>query len=62
MSHLTSIKSAEKLAFDKVLFTAVVVLLTFGLVMVYSASAAIARERALTVNPFLVKQAVAAGL
>lgn len=53
---------AKKLAFDKILFTAVVVLLTFGLVMVYSASAAIARERALTVNPFLVKQGLAAAL
>ena len=30
---------AKKLAFDKLLFTTVVLLLTFGLVMVYSASA-----------------------
>jgi cell division protein FtsW len=53
---------AKKLAFDKVLFTAVALLLSFGLVMVYSASAALAREQPLAFNPFLVKQAVAAGL
>jgi cell division protein FtsW len=53
---------AKKLAFDKVLFTSVILLMSFGLVMVYSASAAIARERSLTVNPFLVKQALAAGV
>jgi cell division protein FtsW len=53
---------AKKLAFDKLLFTTVVLLLTFGLVMVYSASAAIAAERSLSINPFLVKQALAAAL
>jgi cell division protein FtsW len=53
---------AKKLAFDKLLFTAVVLLVSFGLVMVYSASAALARERAVASNPFLVKQSVAAGL
>jgi cell division protein FtsW len=53
---------AKKLAFDKVLFTAVALLLSFGLVMVYSASAALAREQPLAFNPFLVKQGVAAGL
>ncbi|HVT15684.1 MAG TPA: putative lipid II flippase FtsW [Thermoanaerobaculia bacterium] len=53
---------AKKLAADKLLFTAVVLLLGFGLVMVYSASAAIARDRSLLSNPFLVKQAVAAGV
>jgi cell division protein FtsW len=53
---------AKKLAFDKVLFTAVALLLSFGLVMVYSASAALAREHSLAFNPFLLKQAVAAGL
>ena len=54
---------AKKLAFDKVLFTTVTLLLAFGLVMVYSASAALARQQQpLTFNPFLVKQAVAAGL
>jgi cell division protein FtsW len=50
----------QKLAFDKALFTTVVLLMSFGLVMVYSASAAFAREGA--VNHFLVKQSVAAGL
>ncbi len=51
---------AKKLAFDKVLFTTVVLLMFFGLVMVYSASAALARDH--TPNHFLVKQSVAAGL
>ncbi|HEV8239252.1 MAG TPA: putative lipid II flippase FtsW [Thermoanaerobaculia bacterium] len=51
---------AKKLAFDKLLFTTVLVLVGFGLVMVYSASAAIARESGSAWNPFLVKQAVAA--
>lgn len=53
---------AKKLAFDKVLFTAVALLLSFGLVMVYSASAALAREHSMAFNPFLLKQTVAAGL
>jgi len=52
---------AKKLAVDKVLFTTVVLLLSFGLVMVYSASAALARGTS-GWNPFLVKQGVAAGL
>ena len=51
---------AKKLAVDKVLFTTVVLLLSFGLVMVYSASAALARDSSL--NPFLLKQSLAAGL
>lgn len=52
---------AKKLAFDKVLFTAVVLLAGFGLVMVYSASAAIARAKgALPANPFFVRQGIAA--
>jgi cell division protein FtsW len=51
---------AKKLAVDKVLFTTIVLLLSFGLVMVYSASAALAGGGAL--NPFLAKQGVAAGL
>jgi cell division protein FtsW len=51
---------AKKLAFDKVLFTTIVLLMFFGLVMVYSASAAFAQEHA--PNHFLVKQAVAAAL
>jgi len=53
---------AKKLAFDKLLFTTVVLLLIFGLVMVYSASAAVARDKGVTFNPFLVKQAAAAAL
>ena len=52
---------AKKLAVDKVLFTTVVLLLSFGLVMVFSASAALARGNS-GWNPFLIKQAVAAGL
>jgi cell division protein FtsW len=51
---------AKKLFFDKLLFTTVLALVGFGLVMVYSASAAIARESGSAWNPFLVKQAVAA--
>jgi cell division protein FtsW len=53
---------AKKLAFDRVLFTVVVLLIFFGLVMVYSASAALARERSVAVSPFLIKQGIAAGL
>ncbi len=53
---------AKKLAFDRVLFTTVALLIFFGLVMVYSASAAIAGERSPLVNPFLVKQALAAAV
>ncbi len=51
---------AKKLVFDRVLFATVVLLTGLGLVMVYSASAAIARARGHAVNPFLVKQAAAA--
>lgn len=51
---------AKKLAFDRVLFATVVLLTGLGLVMVYSASAAIARARGHVLNPFLVKQVVAA--
>jgi cell division protein FtsW len=51
---------AKKLAVDKVLFTTVVLLLSFGLVMVFSASAALARGTS-GWNPFLIKQGVAAG-
>lgn len=52
---------AKKLAVDKVLFTTIVLLLSFGLVMVYSASAPLARGEGAW-NPFLAKQGVAAGL
>jgi cell division protein FtsW len=51
---------AKKLAFDKVLFTTVVLLMFFGLVMVYSASAALSHNQGL--GHFLVKQSLAAGL
>jgi len=51
---------AKKLAFDKVLFTAVMLLVGMGLVMVYSASAAFAHDSSVLSNPFLVKQALAA--
>ncbi len=53
---------AKKLAFDKVLFTAVCMLVAVGLVMVYSASGALARDHGAGANPFLVKQALAAAL
>jgi cell division protein FtsW len=51
---------AKKLAFDKVLFTIVVLLMFFGLVMVFSASSAMARDG--NVNRFLLKQGVSAAL
>ncbi|MEM7048555.1 MAG: putative lipid II flippase FtsW [Acidobacteriota bacterium] len=51
---------AKKLAFDKWLFTVIVALLGFGLIMVYSASAAVARDHGQGINPFLLKQGVAA--
>ena len=56
---------AKKLAFDKVLFTAVVLLVGVGLVMVYSASAAVARQSglpSLASNPFFARQGLAAML
>lgn len=51
---------ARKLVFDRVLFATVLVLTGLGLVMVYSASAAMARERSLALNPFFIKQCAAA--
>lgn len=53
---------AKKLAFDRWLFTTVVLLVGFGLEMVYSASGAIARGRDFAMNRFLVRQALAAAL
>jgi cell division protein FtsW len=53
---------AKKLVFDRVLFAAVVLLVGLGLVMVYSASAPMARAQGRAVNPFLVKQAIAAAV
>jgi cell division protein FtsW len=51
---------ARKLAFDRVLFTVIVILVGLGLVMVYSASAPMARAKGATLNPFLVRQLFAA--
>jgi cell division protein FtsW len=53
---------AKKLVFDRLLFTVIVALAGFGLVAVYSASAAIARDHGAGSNPFLVKQAFAAAV
>jgi len=53
---------AKKLAFDKVLFTAVVLLVGLGLVMVYSASAVVGGESAFGVNRIFLKQVLAVGL
>jgi cell division protein FtsW len=53
---------ARKLAFDKVLFTTVIVLVGLGLTMVYSASAAFARDQGHQFNQFLVKQSIAAAV
>ena len=51
---------AKKLAFDKLLFSAVIALTAFGLIMVYSAS--VVQDRGAGVNRFLVKQSLAAAL
>ena len=48
---------AKKLAYDKVLFTTVVVLVGIGLTAVFSASAAFARDQGGSLNLYLVKQA-----
>ncbi len=53
---------ARKLAFDKVLFTAVVVLLACGLTMVFSASAAATLDQRARVSPFLLRQSAAAAV
>ncbi|MDH3402288.1 MAG: putative lipid II flippase FtsW [Acidobacteriota bacterium] len=53
---------AKKLAFDKLLFTVVIVLLGVGLTMVFSASSALARDRHDGPNPYLFKQAGAAAV
>ena len=45
---------AKKLAFDRILFTAIVLLVGLGLVMVYSASTPMARAQGHAVNPLLV--------
>lgn len=51
---------AKKLAFDKILFTAVIVLMALGLAAVFSASAAFARDQGHRYNLFIVKQGLAA--
>lgn len=51
---------ARRLVFDRMLFAAVLLLLCLGLVMVFSASAVLARQHEMSVNLFFVKQAVAA--
>ena len=51
---------AKKLAFDMVLFTVVIAIVGLGLTMVYSASAAFARDEGTRWNLFLVKQSAAA--
>lgn len=53
---------AKKLAYDRLLFAVVLVLTVFGLVMVYSASAARAMEHGSALHPLLVKQVAAAVL
>jgi cell division protein FtsW len=51
---------AKKLAFDKLLFSTVIALAAFGLIMVYSAS--VVQDRGTSINRFLVKQSLAAAL
>jgi len=51
---------AKKLAFDRILFTTIVVMVAIGLTAVFSASAAFARDQGHRFNLFLVKQALAA--
>ncbi len=53
---------ARKLVFDRILFSTVIALTGLGLVMVFSASAVMARERGLAFNPYFAKQCVAAVL
>ncbi len=51
---------ARKLAFDRILFTAVVVLVGLGLVVVYSASGPMAQRSGMEWNGLFVRQAIAA--
>lgn len=53
---------AKKLAFDKLLFTALILLVGLGLVMVYSASAVVGGETSYGVNRVFLKQILAVGL
>ncbi len=51
---------ARKLAFDRILFTAVVILVGLGLVVVYSASGPMAQRSGMEWNGLFIKQAMAA--
>ena len=53
---------AKKLAFDKALFTIIVLLVGLGLVMVYSASAVVGGETHYGLNRVFLKQILAVGL
>ena len=53
---------AKKLAYDMLLFTVVIVLVGLGLTMVFSSSAAFARDQGHSFNLFLAKQGLAAAL
>lgn len=53
---------AKKLVYDRILFAVVLGLTVFGLVMVYSASAARAMEHGAALHPLLLKQLAAAVL
>lgn len=53
---------AKKLAFDALLFTTVMALVGLGLAMVFSASATAGMRAGQGINPFLLKQSVAAAV
>lgn len=53
---------ARKLAFDRILFAAVLLLTGLGLVMVYSSTAVLAQKQGHSGNPLFLKQCVAAVL
>jgi cell division protein FtsW len=53
---------AKKLAFDRILFTTVMVLVGLGIAMVYSASALAGMPQGQALNPFLLKQCIAAAV
>ncbi len=51
---------AKKLAFDRILFTTVMILVGLGVAMVFSASALAGMPQGKVLNPFLLKQCIAA--
>ena len=53
---------AKKLAFDRILFTTVMALVGLGIAMVFSASAVAGIPEGTTLNPFLLKQCIAAAV